>query len=61
MKINRLRKRTKRRIYRIKNHSIWIKIHGEIEKRIREKFLNAKREKSLNAKREKSEIKNKIN
>ena len=44
---------TERRIHRIKNHSIWIKIRGEINERIREKFPNVKREKS--------EIKNKIN
>ena len=25
-----------------KNHSIWIKIHGEIDEQIREKFPNAK-------------------
>ena len=31
---------------KIKNHSIWIKIHGEIDEEIREKFLNTKREKS---------------
>ena len=44
--------RTQRRIHIIKNHLIWIKIRGEIDERIREKFLNSKREKS--------EIKSKI-
>ena len=37
---DRFGNKTQRRIHRIKNHSIWIKIHGEIDERIREKFLN---------------------
>ena len=53
MDFNRFRKRTQRQIHRIKNHSIWMKIRGEIKERIRWKFSNAKREKS--------EIKSKIN
>ena len=36
---DRYRKRTQRQIHGIKNHSIWIKIHGEIDEQIREKFL----------------------
>ena len=43
---DRFGKKTQRRTYRIKNHSIWIKIRGEIKERIREKFLNTKRLKS---------------
>ena len=43
------RKITQRRIYRIKNHSIWISIRGEIKERSGEKFLNAiKRNPKLN-------------
>ena len=34
-KNDRFRKRTQRRIHRIKNHSIWIKIREEIKERIR--------------------------
>ena len=42
---NIFEKITQRRIYGIKNHSIWIKICGEIKERITYEFLNAKREK----------------
>ena len=46
MKSDRFGKITQRRIHRIKNHSIWIKIRREIKERIRLKFPNAKKEKS---------------
>ena len=36
-------KKTQREIHGIKNHSIWIKIRGEIKEQIREKFLDAER------------------
>ena len=36
----RFRKITQRRIHRIKNHSIWISIRGEIKERSGEKFPN---------------------
>ena len=49
----RFRKRTQRRIHRIKNHSIWIKIHGEIKRQ--------KSDRKSIIKREKSKIKSKIN
>ena len=38
---DKIGKITQNRIHGIKNHWIWIKIHGEIDKRIREKFFNA--------------------
>ena len=37
----RFRKITQRQIHGIKNHMIWINIHGEIDEQIREKFLKA--------------------
>ena len=42
----RFRKITQRRIHGIKNHSIWISIHGEIEERSGEKFLKIERSKT---------------
>ena len=36
----RFRKITQRRIHRIKNHSIWISIRGEIKEQSGEKFPN---------------------
>ena len=35
---DRFRKITQRQIHRIKNHSIWISIHGEIKEQSWEKF-----------------------
>ena len=35
-------KNTRRQIHEIKNHSIWIKIRGDIIERTREKFLKNK-------------------
>ena len=44
----RFRKITQRRIYRIKNHSIWISIRGEIKEQSGEKFLKIGRTKNQN-------------
>ena len=41
-KNGRLRKITQRSIHRIKNHSIWINIRGEIKERRVEKFQKIK-------------------
>ena len=49
----RFRKITQSEIHRIKNHSIWISIHGEIKERSGEKFPKIGRSKT----KIKSEIK----
>ena len=40
IEINRFLKKTRRKIYGIKNHRIWIKIRGEINEESRWKFPN---------------------
>ena len=47
-KNGRFRKITQRRIHRIKNHSIWISICGEIKEQSGEKFLKIRRTKNQN-------------
>ena len=49
---DRFRKRTQIQMHRIKNHSIWISIRGEIKERSGEKFPKLRRSKT--------EIKNEI-
>ena len=53
MDFDRFRKRTQRRIHKIKNHSIWIKIRIEIKQQTLDR-------KSI-AKREKFDMKSKVN
>ena len=46
MDFDRFEKITRNGIHEIKNHRIFLKIRGEIDERIRDKFSNAKSEKS---------------